>query len=83
MIVISILATYALTLILTSAEGPFGTFSRLRNHLTGLNCFICTSVWVGAVIAIPLSHDATYWFIASFGLVGGAVLLDRLTMRER
>jgi uncharacterized protein DUF1360 len=73
-------ATYSITLVLTSSDGPLGIFARLRKHLTALQCFLCTSVWVGALIALYTSNSPAEWLIFTFGLSGGAVFINYITM---
>lgn len=76
------IATYALTLVLTSSDGPWGIFARLRavKGLGALKCFLCTSVWAGAILAIYPATSLLGWPLYTLALAGGAVLLDRLTM---
>ena len=79
----SLLATYGLTLILTEADGPFGVLYKLR-HLKGLGalkCFVCTSVWVGALFALLTTQSALEFVIYALGYAGGAIVLHRLTER--
>lgn len=79
---IGTLATYAVTLMLTSATGPFGVFARLRTneYLGALKCFTCTSVWVGALVALYFAADFGTWVMLALAVSGGATALDRLTM---
>lgn len=75
---ISILATYCITLLLTERDGPLGILYRLRKRLTALKCFACTSIYVAAPIALLATNNLRDWFIYTFGLAGGAILLHKI-----
>lgn len=81
-IVISILATYMLSFLLSETDGPFGIFMRLRNIrlMSALSCYNCTAVWVGAFFALYIAEHPLHWFITSLGLSGGAVLIHYIDM---
>lgn len=81
-LILALLDTYMLTLLLTSADGPYGVFTKLRGikGLGALKCFLCTSIWTGAVLALFLANTILEWPLYALALAGGAVLLDRLTM---
>lgn len=81
MIVISILATFMLTHLLTEKDGPEDIFWKLRQRLEALNCFTCTSVWVAALVAVYPADGLYEWLIYLLGLAGGAVLIDWLLKR--
>ena len=83
-IVITILATYYITLVLTKYDGPFSIFEWLRakspqpfNDI--LACFVCTAFWVGLAVAFAVDMPTMWSYIitASAG-AGGAVLLNKV-----
>lgn len=86
-IVLGALATYYLALSVTSQEGPFQLFERVRERLSegwigrGMRCIICVSCYTALVIAlmIVLSGRAGWYDIPVlwFGLAGGSVLIDK------
>lgn len=72
----AIFVVFAVTLMLTDSEGPFSLFAKLRGvkHMTALRCFLCTSVYVSAVVALTL--PGVYW-INLLALSGAATAIDR------
>lgn len=81
-IVFSIFAVYSITTILTATDGPHGIFYRLRKRLKLLECFTCTSVYVGVGIALLSASSLSEWFIYSFGLSGMAIMLHKIAGYE-
>jgi len=81
-VLIGVLATYSLTLILTSSAGPFGIFARLRSIkiLGALRCYLCASCYIAGLVALYTARDPLEWLIMSLAYVGGANAIDRLTM---
>ena len=60
-LLISALATYRLSLMLSSEEGPLAIFARMRRKVPpktnpgrGIRCFMCWSVWVAAAVTLYL-----------------------------
>lgn len=80
-ILILVLANFALTTALTESNGPAGVFYKLR-QLKGtamLECFLCTSVLLGAVLALYIAVNPVEWVILSFATAGGATFLNAIT----
>lgn len=77
---ISGLAVFVLTLMLVENSGPFGVFTRLRNQrgFEALECMFCTSIYVGAIVALFISANFLNWILLSLALAGFAIFLDRL-----
>jgi hypothetical protein len=86
---ISALATYRLSLMLSSEEGPLALFARLRRKVPpksnpgrGIRCFLCWSVWISALATlyliwlevIPKAIAPVYWLALS----GGAAIVHSL-----
>ena len=90
---ISALATYRLSLMLSSEEGPLAIFARLRRKIPaktnpgrGVRCSFCWSVWIAAVVTLYLLWLGTiskeispvYWFAVS----GASILVHQICNRE-
>lgn len=73
-----ILANFALTLILVEQDGPYGVIYKLRQKLKALKCMTCTSVWVGALLALTDASNILEWLILTFALSGATIILDRI-----
>lgn len=80
--ILSALAVYRISLMVTDDHGPLGVFDKLRSwtsrskyELVRLTCFRCTSV----LVALPVSLLFTYWFITWFALAGAALIILELT----
>src|SRR2546430_16789530 len=86
--VCAMLATWRLTHLLTSEDGPGDVVvplrARMGESLAGraMDCFYCSSLWVAAPLALFVSTDPITWIVAWTALSGGACLLDRATNRE-
>lgn len=91
-LLISALATYRLSLMLSSEEGPLAIFARMRRKVPpktnpgrGIRCFMCWSVWIAAAVAFYLLWLGMimkgilplYWFAVS----GAAVLIHEICTR--
>jgi hypothetical protein len=89
---ISALATYRLSLMLSSEEGPLAIFARLRRKVPpktnpgrGIRCSFCWSVWIAAVVTLYLLWLGTitkeispvYWFAIS----GASILVHQICNR--
>lgn len=74
-LVLAVFATFALTTMLTDSEGPFEIFVKIRRlkYMTALKCFLCCSVWVGALTAITM--DGNY-LINWMAVAGASTALD-------
>ena len=80
------LATWRASRLIVSEDGPGDALVRLRRSVDGtplaglMDCFACTSVWVGAGVAaallggrLPVRDVA----VAAFALSGAAMLIER------
>lgn len=82
--VLAVLATWRVTHLLASEDGPADIlvrFRRLLGHsLLGslMDCFNCLSLWIAAPAALFISRKPTEWFFAWLALSGGGCLLERL-----
>jgi|SRR5215475_13933494 len=82
--VLAVLATWRVTHLLASEDGPADIlvrFRRLLGHsLLGslMDCFNCLSLWIAAPAAMFISREPTEWFFAWLALSGGSCLLERL-----
>ena len=93
LLIIGALATYGLSYAITSLEGPFSLFARLRGATgqqrnwieRGLHCVICVSFWIGLPVALAL-HGVTEWAVVNWLAYLGlscitTVVLNRLRTR--
>lgn len=82
---IAVLATWRVTHLLASEDGPADIIVRFRAWLGEshagklLDCFYCLSLWVAAPLAVFLSRRWIEWSVAWMALSGGACLIERLT----
>lgn len=78
-LVVAILATYCVTYFLTELSGPFSIFYKLRRlkGLGALDCFYCTSIWVGTVVTI-LAFTAPLWVLYPFALAGAVIIIKEM-----
>ena len=94
LLIIGALATYGLSYAITSLEGPFSLFARLRGATgkqrnwieRGLHCVICVSFWIGLPVALVL-HGVTGWALVNWLAYLGlscitTVVLNRLRTRS-
>jgi len=76
---LSILATWRLTSLLTYEEGPAAIFTTARaisrRYNGPLDCFWCASVWAAGLIAL-LAGGRRGWLVRLLGLSAGAVVVD-------
>lgn len=82
---LAVLATWRVTHLLTSEDGPADLIVRFRS-LFGqswagklLDCFYCLSVWIAAPAALFVSRNPVEWLFVCLALSGGACLLERIT----
>jgi hypothetical protein len=81
--VLAVLATWRLTHLLASEDGPVDLIFRLRallgQSLAGrlMDCFNCLSLWIGAPAALFVSHNLLEWFFTWLAISGAACLLER------
>ena len=85
MLVLAVLATWRVTHLLASEDGPADIIVRFRRllgqSLVGqlMDCFNCLSLWIAAPTALFVSRKPSEWFVAWLALSGGACLLERLS----
>lgn len=83
-IVLAVLATWRVTHLLASEDGPAGIIVRFRallgQNLAGqlMDCFYCLSLWIAAPAAVFVSRQWPDWLMVWLALSGGACLLERL-----
>jgi hypothetical protein len=83
-IVLAVLATWRVTHLLASEDGPADIIVRFRRLLgqsllgTLMDCFNCLSLWIAAPAAFFVSRKPVEWLVAWLALSGGACLLERL-----
>lgn len=83
-VILAVLATYRVTVLLCTDEGPFSVMSRARNLLIPytvlLACAHCTGVWVAAAVAYLLhltTHsDLALFILVAAGLAGGQSFME-------
>lgn len=82
--VLAVLATWRVTHLLASEDGPADVIVRLRTLLGQsivgrlMDCFNCLSLWVGALAALFVSRRPLEWLFCWLALSGGACLLERI-----
>lgn len=83
-LVLAVLATWRVTHLLASEDGPGDIIFRLRRalgqSLTGklMDCFNCLSFWIAAPMALFVSRQPLDWFMTWLAVSGGACLLERM-----
>lgn len=86
---LGILSVWRITHLLYGEDGPRDVFVRLRRlagrSLIGqlLDCFYCLSVWIALPFALWLGGTWQERALLVPSLSAGAILLERLTARER
>jgi hypothetical protein len=82
---LSALAVWRITHLISQEEGPWQLFFNLRRLSGGgffgqlLHCFYCLSVWVAVPFAAWLSVLWPYRVIAWWAFSGAAILLERMS----
>lgn len=82
--VLAVLATWRVTHLLASEDGPADLIVRFRallgHGLAGklMDCFNCLSLWIAAPAALFISREPLGWLFCWLGLSGAACLLERL-----
>ncbi len=83
-LVLAVLATWRVTHLLSSEDGPADLIAKFRARLgRGLlgklmDCFNCLSLWIAAPAALFVSLKPLDWLFSWLALSGGACLLERL-----
>ena len=81
--VLAVLATWRITHLLVSEDGPGDLVVRLRVRLGAsfagrlMDCFYCLSVWVAAPLSFFVGRSPVEWIVAWLALSGAACLLER------
>jgi Protein of unknown function (DUF1360) len=82
--VLAVLATWRVTHLLASEDGPGDLIFRFRallgQSVAGklMDCFNCLSLWTAAPAALFVSKTPTEWLLSWLALSGGACLLERM-----
>jgi len=85
--ILAILATWRVTHLLASEDGPFDVIAKFRallgHSIAGklMDCFNCLSVWIAAPAALFVTRQALDWVFVWLAISGAACLLER-TARE-
>jgi hypothetical protein len=80
---LAVLATWRLTHLLASEDGPADVIARLRAALGEgwagkmLDCFYCLSLWIAGPAALFVTRDPVGWLFSWAATSGGACLLER------
>ncbi len=77
--IITALAVYGLAALVSSYDGLYGVFARLRNKYPNspLHCTVCLSCWL-VVPIILLGAFVGIWAIAPLAVIGVVILFERL-----
>lgn len=82
--VLAVLATWRVTHLLASEDGPADIIVRFRallgQSIVGklMDCFNCLSLWIAAPAALFVTRKPLDWLMTWLALSGTACLLDRL-----
>jgi len=83
---VAMLAVYFVAFSIARLDGPFDVFTWLRGHVDpsqrtwlgrGLNCPICLSFWIGAVVSLVIGATWPEWL----GMCGAIVLINKWVMK--
>ena len=86
-LIMGVLATWRVTHLLASEDGPADLIVRFRARLGhGLvgrlvDCFECLSLWVAAPVALFISQKPLDWLFAWLALSGAACLLEQAVQK--
>jgi hypothetical protein len=82
---LAVLATWRVTHLLASEDGPADLIVRFRallgESLVGklMDCFYCLSLWIAAPAALFVTRNPLEWTMTWLALSGAACLLERIT----
>ena len=82
--VLAVLATWRVTHLLASEDGPADVIARFRallgRGMAGnlMDCFHCLSLWIAAPAALFVTRQLLDWLLVWLALSGAACLLERL-----
>jgi uncharacterized protein DUF1360 len=82
--VLAVLATWRVTHLLASEDGPADLIARFRELLGQsvagklMDCFLCLSLWIAAGAALFVSRRLVEWLFCWLAVSGAACLLERL-----
>jgi hypothetical protein len=82
--VVAVFATWRVTHLLASEDGPADLMVRLRTRLgqglagSLMDCFNCLSLWIAAPAAFFVSRRPLDWLFTWLALSGAACVLERL-----
>jgi hypothetical protein len=82
--ILAVLATWRVTHLLASEDGPADIIVRFRallgQSIVGklMDCFNCLSLWIAALAALFVSRRPVEWLFCWLALSGGACLLERI-----
>ncbi len=82
--ILAILATWRVTHLLASEDGPADLIVRFRallgQSLAGklMDCFYCLSLWIAAPIALFVTRKWVDWLLVWLAVSGAVCLLERL-----
>lgn len=79
--IVLVAAVLYVSLALTSQDGPWGLFRRLRAAWPGgpLRCIVCTAPYVAGALLALYPWPPTRWVIWALGLAGAALMLRTYT----
>lgn len=83
-LVLAVLATWRVTHLLASEDGPGDVIFRFRRLLGQsvagklMDCFNCLSLWIAAPAALFVSRQPLEWLVTWLAVSGGACLLERV-----
>lgn len=86
--VLAVLATWRVTHLLASEDGPADLIVRLRALLGSgfigqlMDCFYCLSLWIAAPAALFISREPLGWLFSWLALSGAACLLESRVHRQ-
>ena len=82
--ILAVLATWRVTHLLASEDGPGDVIVRFRallgQSILGrlMDCFNCLSIWISAPAALFVTRQALDWLFVWLAISGAACLLERL-----